>query len=198
MTATQAAGSMIQRYDLAGAADILRREGVVLLPTDALWCIACAADNPVALERLRRLKAPSMEQPYELLFADLDHLKQYAPRLHPRLETLLAFHHRPLTLLTPAHSQLRRPAIRPDGLMAARVVQDRYCRQLIKLLNKPLATVFAYYEGSPYPDHFGRVRSDIISQVDYVARYRPREAHAQEPSVLVRINQQDELEFLRE
>jgi L-threonylcarbamoyladenylate synthase len=198
MTATQAAGAMIQRYDLAGAVDILRREGVVLLPTDSLWCIACAADNPVALERLRRLKPPSAEHPYELLFADLDHLKRHAPRLHPRLETLLAFHDRPLTILTQADHQLHRPAVRPDGLMAARVVQDRYCRQLVRLLGTPLATAFAYYDGSPYPDHFGRVRSDIISKVDYVARYRPREVYAHKPTVLVQINQEEELEFLRE
>ncbi|MEM1215981.1 MAG: Sua5/YciO/YrdC/YwlC family protein [Bacteroidota bacterium] len=198
MTATQAAGTMIQRYDLEGAADILLREGLVLLPTDTLWCIACLADDPVALERLRRIKRPSTYEPYEILFSSLDDMKVFTPRLHPRLETLLMYHQRPLTVLTEGGKQLRRPALLADGQIAARLAGTAYCRQLLRLIGRPLATVAAYYSGSPFPDHFGRVRSDIIGAVDYVSRYRPKERALGRPSVMVTLNDLEELEFVRE
>jgi L-threonylcarbamoyladenylate synthase len=198
MTATQAAGRMIQRYDLEGAADVLENEGLLLLPTDTLWCLACMADDPVALERMRRIKAANQEHPYELLFTDLEMLKQYAPKLHPRLETLLVYHRRPLTVLTDASYGLHPNALMKNGRMAARGTADNYCRSLIRLMNKPLATIPAFFEGSPFPDHFGRVRSDIIEAVDYVSRYRPKERLSGKPTIMVQIDQQEELEFIRE
>ncbi|PTM10858.1 MAG: hypothetical protein DA408_15060 [Bacteroidetes bacterium] len=198
MTATQAAGFMIQRYDLEGAARIIENEGLVLLPTDTLWCIACAADDPVAVERLRRLKTPSLEQPYEILFASLDMLKAYAPRLHPRLETLLVYHLRPLTILTEASPVIRPHAIFADGRMAARITRDNYCRSLIQLVNRPLLTSIAHYSGSPYPSHFGRLRSDIVEGIDYVSKYRPKESATARPTIIVQMDELDELDFLRE
>jgi L-threonylcarbamoyladenylate synthase len=199
MTTTQQAASfMIQRYDLEGAAAVLENEGLLLLPTDALWCVACLADDPVAIERLRRVKKGQRETTVEILFSSLKMLKEYAPLLHPRLETLLAFHRRPLTILTEAGPQIRTNSLMPDGRMAARVVHDQYCRGLIKMVGRPLATTFAHFEDSPYPDHFGRVRSDIIESVDYVAKYRPREASTGMPTIMVQLDQNNELEFLRD
>lgn len=198
VTATQAPGFMIQRYDLEGAVSILQQEGLVLLPTDALWCVACDALDPVALERLRRLRPPTAQQPFEILFPDLQMLKAYSDHLHPRLETLLAFHHRPLTIMTPGNRRLRTPAVLPDGQMAARIVRDNYCRHLTQMLDSPIATIPAHFPDSPLPAHFGRIRSDIIERVDYVAKYRPKEIHATLPSVMVQVDEFDELVFLRE
>lgn len=199
MTTTQQAASfMIQRYDLEGAAAVLENEGLLLLPTDALWCVACLADDPVAIERLKRLKRGQGETTFEILFSSLEMLKEHAPRLHPRLETLLSFHFRPLTILTEAGPHIRSNSLQADGRMAARVVRDQYCQGLIKMMGRPLATTVAHFDNSPYPDHFGRVRSDIIGSVDYVAKYRPREASTGRPTIMVQLDHNNELEFLRD
>jgi len=202
MTATQAAGYMIQRYDLEDAASVLENEGLVLLPTDTLWSVACLADDPLALERLRRIIPPHRDQPYEILFNSLDMLKQYAPSLHPRLETLLVYHARPLTIVTPIAKQLQHPLLENKGQMAARVVQDNYCRNLIRMLGKPLVVISAHFPQAPYPSHFGKVRSDIIEGVDYVSKYRIKYSrlnmNSEQPTALVRLNKHKELEFLRE
>lgn len=200
MTTTQQAASfMIQRYDLEGAAAVLENEGLLLLPTDALWCIACLADDPVAIERLRRIKKrQGVEPSFEILFSSLEMLKLHAPYLHPRMETLLSFHLRPLTILTEPGVQIRSNSLLPDGRMAARVVRDQYCQNLIKMLGRPLATTTAHFSGSPYPNHFGRVRSDIIEAVDYVAKFRPREASTGRPTIMVQLDKDNELEFLRD
>lgn len=202
MTATQAAGYMIQRYDLEDAASVLENEGLVLLPTDALWSVACVADDPIALERIKRIIPPNKDQPYEVLFNSLEMLKKYTPRLHPRLETLLIYHTRPLSIVTDISQQLKHPLLEQNGKMAARVVQDNYCRSLIRILDKPLVVTSAHFPHSPYPSHFGRVRSDIIEGVDYVSKYRIKYSrlnkNSDQPTALVRLNGQKELEFLRE
>lgn len=188
---------MIQRYDLEHAAAVLEQEGLVLLPSESLWYIACAADDPVAVARLRRIKPTTAEQPYELVFSSLDMLKAFAPDLHPRLETLLHYHRRPLTVLTTADADIPYTALLPGHRMAARIAHDVYCRHLIQLINRPLATALAYFPGSALPNHFGRVRSDIIESVDYVVKYRPKEVPQARPTLLVQLDEMDELEFLR-
>ena len=198
MTATLAPAFMIQRYDLEGAANVLENEGLLLLPTDALWSVACLADDPVALERLRRIRQRQTDQQPEVLFSSLTMLKSYAPQLHPRLETLLAYHSRPLTVITDAAGRIRPKARLADGRIAARVVRDQYCRHLIKMLDRPLATTVAHFTNSPYPDHFGRIRSDMIEAVDYVAKYRPRDPITGQPTIMVQLDAEEELEFLRD
>ena len=198
MTATLAPAFMIQRYDLEGAANVLENEGLLLLPTDALWSVACLADDPVALERLRRIRQRQTDQQPEVLFSSLTMLKSYAPQLHPRLETLLAYHSRPLTVITDADGRIRPKARLADGRIAARVVRDQYCRHLIKMLDRPLATTVAHFTNSPYPDHFGRIRSDMIEAVDYVAKYRPRDPITGQPTIMVQLDAEEELEFLRD
>ncbi len=202
MTATQAAGYMIQRYDLEDAARILKNEGLVLLPTDTLWSIACLADDPVAIERMRRIIPPNEVQPYEVLFDNLDMLKAYSPRLHPRLETLLIYHSRPLSIITDAVDHLNHPLVTRRGKMTARIANDSYCRNLIRMVKKPLLITSAHFPQSPYPSHFGKIRSDIIEGVDYVSKYRIKYSRLnisqEKPTVLVRINSKREFEFLRE
>ncbi len=198
MTATPAPAFMIQRYDLEGAASVLENQGLLLLPTDALWCVACLADNPVSLARFNRIQRNQRDQQPEILFSSLDMLKSYAPKLHPRLETLLAHHLRPLTVVTEANGRIRSAARLADGRIAARIVRDQYCRNLVKLLGRPLVTTIAHFTGSPYPDHFGRIRSDIIEAVDYVAKYRPKDAITGRPTIMVQLDDQEELEFLRD
>lgn len=177
----------------------LRYSGIVLLPTDSLWCVACDAQDPVAVKRLTRLCPPPPDLPVELLFADVAALRAATQRLHPRLETLLAYHRRPLAVVaSPAH---RFPAevLQPDGRLVGRIAQDSFCARLVHELGRPLALVAAQRGNGPAPTHFGRVRSDIITGVDFTAQFRQREQLGEGPAVMVRYDEgAEELVFVRE
>ena len=122
-------------------------------------------------------------------------LKQYVRRLHPRLETLLAFHNRPLTLITEIGYGLPESTANHKGLVAVRLVRDGYCQALIRSLQRPIASIFAQPDGAPSPDIFGRVRSDMITAVDYVSPVGRSDRSTGAPSVMVTIRADEELEF---
>jgi tRNA A37 threonylcarbamoyladenosine synthetase subunit TsaC/SUA5/YrdC len=82
---------------------------------------------------------------------------------------------------------------------AVRITRDAYCLQLIEKLQKPLATMAASINPEvPAPAGFGYIRSDIIEQVDYVARHRHRDPATDNLSVMIELDDSEEVHFLRE
>lgn len=177
----------------------LRYSGIVLLPTDNLWCVAGDATDPVAVKRLARLCPPTSELPVELLFAEIATLRSAAEQLHPRLETLLAFHRRPLAVVVSPARSFPDEVLDTNGKLVARIAQDPFCRRLVRELGRPLALAVAQRGPGPLPIHFGRVRSDIIAGVDHTVQYRQCEQLGDGPAVMVHFDDgAEELVFLRE
>lgn len=199
MTTLQASHSNIKGSDLTAALSALRTHGLALIPTDTVWSVACDATDDIAVERLCRLTQPTTLRPVELLFASLGQLLQYIHRFHPKLETLLAYHLRPLTVISPGGRQLSPLAMTSNQRFAVRITRDAYCLQLIEKLQKPLATMAASTNPEvPAPAGFGFIRSDIIEQVNYVARHRHRDPATDSLSVMIELDAYEEINFLRE
>ncbi len=197
-TSTNANARMATPHDLEGTLRTLADDGLVLMPTDTLWSIGCDATNRLSLRRLFRLIAASDGSRIEILVDSIPMLKKYVRRLHPRLETLLLYHVRPLTVLLPGAVNLPPEVQRPDGLTAFRIAQDEYSRQLLHAYCSPLATAFATAGEAPPPATFGEIRSDIIQGVDHVVRRGQLEKRPGEPSVMVLLSERAELVFLRD
>ena len=189
---------MVQNYDLDNALETLRTGGLILYPTDTVWSIGCDATNPRAIGRVRQLKNTNDALGLEILVSSLDMLRRYVVHLHPRIETLLIYHLRPLTVLYEQGRNLPNSILSEDGQVAIRLVQDEYCRQLISLFGKPLVATAADLREGYYPDNFGAVSSDVIERVDYVSHHRRNDKARAKPSVVARLSYKDELEFLRE
>ncbi len=189
---------MVQNYDLDKALDTLRSGGLILYPTDTVWSIGCDATNPRAVGRIRQLKDTGNTLGLEILVNSIDMLRHYVAHLHPRIETLLIYHLRPLTVLYERGRNLPNSILSEDGQVAIRLVQDDYCRELIGCLGKPLVATAADLRESYYPDNFGAISSDVVERVDYVSRHRRNDKGRSRPSVVARLSVKDELEFLRE
>ena len=155
--------------------------------------------SPVATQRLYKLRR-EMGLPFapEVLVSDLDMLRSMVPGLHPRLETLLAYHRRPLSILIERHTGV--PLILRDerGRAVFRITPDPVCRQLIERLNTPLAAVFATPDPAGAPREFGSVSSGILERMDGILGLEwAREL--QGIPVLIQLDEQErEFVFLRE
>lgn len=198
MTTTNETAQMVQNYDLEGAHSTLSRGGLLLFPTDTLWSIGCDATNPGAIDKLLQVKPSKASTPLEILVDSVQMLKQYVDHLHPRIETLLYYHVRPLTVVCKKARNLPSNLLPPDGRVAIRMVQDDFCRELIQSFGAPLVATYATLNEQYFPSTFGGVSSEVIQAVDYVALHRRTEKTPGEPSVIVSLSEKDELIFLRE
>lgn len=189
---------MVQNYDLESALETLGKGGLILYPTDTVWSIGCDATSPRAVGRVRQLKNTDDALGLEILVSSIDMLRRYVAHLHPRIETLLLYHLRPLTVVYEQGRNLPQSVLGEDGRVAIRLVQDDYCRQLIDALGKPLVATEADLRPGYFPDSFGGISSDVVEKVDYVARHRRADKSPNQPSVMAQLSHRDELEFLRE
>jgi L-threonylcarbamoyladenylate synthase len=176
----------------------LQTGGLLLYPTDTLWSIGCDATDPVALERICNLRGHKSTDDFEILVDSIAMLRRYIHQIHPKLETLLIYHTRPLTILFEEGRNLPERLLRPDGSVAIRLVQDDFCRALIAAYSRPLIAVNACKHGHPYPPSFGAVSSAVLEGVECVIKYRQEDGEDGEPSVMVQLSEKEELLFLRE
>jgi L-threonylcarbamoyladenylate synthase len=187
------------RDDILEVVRILDGGGLLCYPTDTIWGIGCDATNEDAIERLSQLKGSKPERGYIILVASIDMLRQYVPKLHPRVETLLSYHTRPLTLIYDRAGQdLPGSLFAPDGTLAIRVVKDPFCEQLITRLGRPIVSTAACKVGLPYPATFGGISSEILGGVAYVVKHRQDDKEPCEPSPVAKMDRHQELDFLRE
>lgn len=187
---------MIWPDDLLELNDLLINDGILLLPTDSVWGICCDATRPSAIHRILKLKHQQEGTGLVTLVSDMAMLKSYIHSIPPRLETLIALHQRPLTVLYKGVS-LPQALQGPDESTALRVVKDPFIHDLIQSLGRPLVASTAGLWGETPPSHFGAISSHILENVDYVALWRRKEREEKEVSIIVQMNAYLELDFIR-
>jgi len=179
------------------ALSTLHEGGLVLLPTANLWQMTAHVHHLRAVEKLLVVCPPSSTNRPELVFADSETLRAWCPLIHPRLETLLAFHRRPLTLLVPAGRRVPLGLVDRRGEVAIRIAFDSFCYRLCEDLEAPLVSALAIGRGGQeLPTRFGKIRSDVLRAANYAVQRRQRENLGRQTSVTARMNEAEEIEFL--
>ena len=170
----------------------LQQGGLILLPTANLWQVVAQAERYAAVNRMLQLCPVTEANRPELVFADREALLSWFPRLHPKLDTLLSYHGRALTILTPAIPRVADALVDKRGEVAIRVALDASCRQLCHQLGGPVAATLAVGVGqADLPTRFGKVRSDVLRSIDHTVRRRQREELATKPAVRIRLHRGD-------
>ena len=65
------------RREIDAAAEVLRKGGLILYPTDTVWGIGCDATNAEAVERIYRLKRSENKKSMLVLCATPDMVVRY-------------------------------------------------------------------------------------------------------------------------
>ncbi|MGB1216529.1 MAG: L-threonylcarbamoyladenylate synthase, partial [Saprospiraceae bacterium] len=177
---------------------VLSSDGLVLLPTDTVWGIGCDATSAKAVEKIYLLKNRPKDKPLIVLVDGMEMLKDYVAHVHPKIETLLNFHERPLTVIYGEARNIAPNACANDGSIGIRIVRDDFCRKVISDFGKPIISTSANVSGQDFPRNFGEISSDILMGVDFVSKIKQSDKKRSEPSVIVKLAENGELEFLRE
>ena len=177
---------------------VLEKGGTILYPTDTIWGIGCDATNSEAITKIYQIKTRPAEKGLVLLVSSIEMLKRFVLEVHPRIENLLVHHTRPLTVVYPEPLMIAENALAPDGSVAIRVVKDPFCAELIEQFGKPIVATSANVSGKPFPRYFGEISSDILEQIDFVVKIKQEQREIGEPSVIVRLDEMENLDFIRE
>ncbi len=198
LTSTNTLNSMIAHEDIAGAASVLLSGGLVLFPTDTTWMVGCDLYQEVSCQKLLQLIEKPLPFGIEILTGSLEMLKYYVPGLHPKLETLLFYHTRPLSIVLRGAHLFPEALFPPKKAVVVRIIRDPFSAKIIQELGGPILAAFPTMAGHPIPAHFGEISSSILEKMTYVARYRQTEKRAGKPPVVVTLSKKDEMVFLSE
>ncbi len=139
----------------------------ILYPTDTVWGIGCDATNSVAISEIYQLKKREESKSLIVLVSSLHMLKKYV-KVSKKVQEILKNNTKPTTIIYQNPKGLPKNAIAKDNTIAIRVVQDDFCRKLIKKFKKPIISTSANISGKPTPKSFKEIDTVILENVDYI------------------------------
>lgn len=129
------------------AADILRRGGVMIFPTDTLYAIGCSALSTPAIDKVCRLKRLNpLKNTLSIICSDISQASEYA-RIDNKAFALLRAHTPgPYTFILPASQKLPK-AFKGRHTVGVRIPNNPISRRLAEELGAPILTTSIPSEG---------------------------------------------------
>ena len=132
-----------------------------------------------------------------VLLADERDVIKYVANLDLQVFQYLEQTDKPTTVIYDGAIGLASNLVNEDGSIGIRIVNEAFCKHLIKRFRKPLVSTSANLSGKEAPGTFSDISPAIIEQVDYVVNYRRSEDKPAAASSVIRWNAQGEVTVLR-
>ncbi len=143
-----------QQRLLRGVADTLSGGGVVALPTDACYVLACRLDDKAAVDRMRAVRGLDDRHLLTLMCCDLSQLSTYAQVDNRQYRFLKGWTPGPYTFILPATRETPRrlwhPSRRTIGL---RVPASAIVAGVLAALGEPVLSTSLLLPGDTDPLH---------------------------------------------
>ena len=121
------------------AVRVLSRGGVVALPTDTVYGVACDIENKEAVERIYRLKGMDPKKLLSILCADITMASRYTGGIPTSWFRILKRElPGPYTFILPASKELPRAMLKQRKTVGIRVPDCPITLELIRQLGRPL------------------------------------------------------------
>lgn len=135
---------------VARAAVVIRRGGVVAIPTDALYMLVADPYNLHAVGQVFKAKKREVHRSLPLLVDDTVMAEELAAEITKRF-MLLARHFwpGPLTIIVPASAKVPLKVTGNTGRLAMRQAKAKTARLLLETLGQPLISTSANLSGQP-------------------------------------------------
>ena len=129
---------------------MLRRGGVVAIPTDALYTLVADPFNLSAVGRVFQAKGRAPQRSLPLLVTDLLMAEDLVTEMTGRFQVLARrFWPGPLTVIAPASSRIPLRVTGNTGRLAVRQSRAKVAEMLLESMGQPLIATSANISGSP-------------------------------------------------
>ena len=143
---------------VAEAARVLRRGGLVIMPTETVYGIACDGSNKKAVARLSEIKQRG-DKPFSLHIDSKEIVNEFCSEIPVDAHKLMKrFWPGPLTIVFKAID---------GGTIGIRMPDDRVALRLIRLAEVPVVCPSANLPGKPAPVDFADAIRDLKGAVDF-------------------------------
>lgn len=177
------------------AANLLKGNSI-LFQSDTNWTVGCYSKNGNCIQKLKYV-VDAANINLVLLVNSISMLKNHVSSLHPRIETLLLHHKRPLTIIYEKATNL--PFINSfnESTLAIRLIHDSFCDALINKIGQPILTVNIEEIRSISATNSESKLQMIKSKVDYICPYSNSNLNENTLSVMASYTQEGELLIIR-
>ena len=157
-----------QGCDISYAADVIKKGGLVIFPTETVYGLGADATNPKAALSVYTAKGRPSDNPLIIHLAAAEDVEQYAYSNSTYYLLAEKFMPGPLTVVLSAKESI--PTQTRGGLqtVAVRCPEAAIARALIKESGVPIAAPSANLSGSPSPTNANHVIDDMMGRVDVI------------------------------
>jgi tRNA threonylcarbamoyl adenosine modification protein (Sua5/YciO/YrdC/YwlC family) len=167
-------------------ADVIRRGGVVIYPTDTVYGLGCQIGNTAAVERIATIRGIKVEKArFSIMCADLSDLALYTKPIDQATYKLLKRTlPGPFTFILPASNQVPKILAQNRKTLGFRISANPICLDMLKSLGTPIITSSLKNDddSNPYPNEFEDVEALFGKRVDLIINAGPSRM---EPSTIV-------------
>ena len=141
-----------QRRLIFQVAEIIRKGGVVVYPTDSVYALGCHIGDKQALDRIRAIRRLDSKHNFTLMCRDLSELATYAKVDNTAFRTLKANTPGSYTFILEATSEVPRRLMHPKRkTIGLRVPNHPVPQALLEELGEPMMSVTLMLPGDDYP-----------------------------------------------
>ncbi|MDO7635483.1 MAG: L-threonylcarbamoyladenylate synthase [Porticoccaceae bacterium] len=141
-----------QQRLIAKAAEIVRKGGVIVYPTDSVYAIGCHIGDKQALDRIRAIRRLDSNHNFTLMCRDLSELSSYAKVENSAFRAIKASTPGPFTFILNATSEVPRRLQHPKRkTVGLRVPNSPIAQALLQELGEPMMSVTLIMPGDEYP-----------------------------------------------
>ncbi len=155
--------------DIKTAAEILKKGGIVAIPTETVYGLAGSAFCEEAIKNIFKAKGRPQDNPLIVHIAHMEALEEIAQDIPPiALECAKRFWPGPFTMVLQKTEKIGE-CISPNlDTVAVRMPANKVARRIIEQSGLPLAAPSANTSGSPSPTSAFHVEADLWSKIDAI------------------------------
>lgn len=125
--------------ELARVVGVLRRDGVIIYPTDSIYAFGCSLQSPKAIERLRTIKAKS-EDSLSVIFDSISRVSEYCRVDNLTFKLMKRNLPGAFTFILNTSSKMPDRALEKRKCVGVRIPANPIARAIVEALGCPLVT----------------------------------------------------------
>ena len=104
---------------------------------------------------------------------------------------------KPTTLILDGAVNLASNLIAQDGSIGIRITKEAFSKELCFRFQKAIVSTSANISGQPAAQNYKDISEEILNAVDYVCETRRQEHYPHQPSTIIRVGTEGEINIIR-